>query len=440
MNAKLGSLAGKMALFCTLFIVLSGSIQLAFTIIGAPALVGFLISLLITLPVTYFCCEYIFQKHKGVVDTLTSGLKSLHDNDFSIRITELQHSELGEALNMYNKLTQQLKKQRQTLNQREILLDSIVQASPMGIVLIDPYKHIIYFNNESTQLLQLPKLEGMTLHQCCEKLHPNLQKSVMQAQSGLISFEQGDAKQSYYLSFKTVTFNHLPHQLMIIKNVSQELGQEELHMWKNAIRLISHELNNSLAPISSLTSSAKNMLEKNKHLELLPDILQTVDQRAQNLSEFIAQYARFARLPKPDFGYHCIQSLFDQVSALYSFEQVGQLPVEQAYFDNTQIEQVLINILKNAHQSGSAAEHIAIKAVKNYDRLHIAVVDRGSGILNGNLHQALLPFYSTKPEGSGIGLSLCNDIIHAHQGQLKLKNRKLGGLMVEFDIPLRDTE
>ncbi|KID58480.1 hypothetical protein JF50_07435 [Pseudoalteromonas luteoviolacea] len=440
MNTKRRSLAGKMAAFCTLFIVLATSIQSAFFFMGVPIIVGLLLSLLITLPLAFFCCEFIFQQHRRVIDTLTNGLKSLYDNDFSIRIAEQRHLELGAAVHMYNKLTQQLKKQRQTLNQREILLDSIVQASPMGIVLVDPYKHIVYFNNESTQLLHSSKLDGMTLHQCCENLPPQLQKSIMQAQSGLISFEHNDIKQSYYLSFKNVMFNHQPHQLMIMKNVSQELGQEELHMWKSAIRLISHELNNSLAPISSLTASAKNMLEQNKHLELLPDILQTVNQRAQNLSEFIAQYARFARLPKPHFGYHSIKQLFDQVRALYPFELLESLPIEQGYFDNTQIEQVLINILKNAHQSGSPVEHIAIKVIKDYHRLRIAVVDRGCGITSGNLHQALLPFYSTKPEGSGIGLSLCNDIVHAHQGQLKLKNRAQGGLMVEFDIPLRDTQ
>ncbi|MDK1289351.1 sensor histidine kinase [Pseudoalteromonas umbrosa] len=440
MDTPFTSLAGKMAALCTAFIVLAVSIQSAFIFIGAPILVALPLSLLITLPFMFFCCEYIFQQHKIIIDTLTNGLKSLYDNDFSIRIAAQTHSELGAAVHMYNKLTKRLKKQRQTLNQREILLDSIVQASPIGIVLVDPYKHIVYFNNESTQLLQSSKLDGMTLHQCCENLPPQLQKSIMQAQSGLISFEHNDAKQSYYLSFKTVTFNHQPHQLMIIKNVSVELGQEELHMWKNAIRLISHELNNSLAPISSLTSSAQNMLKNNKHLDLLPDILQTVDQRAQNLSEFIAQYARFARLPKPNLDYHAIKPLLDQVSALYSFKLLDSLPIEHAYFDSTQIEQVLINILKNAHQSGSDPEQIAVKVVKDYNRLRVAVVDRGSGISNGNLHQALLPFYSTKPDGSGIGLSLCNDIIHAHQGQLKLKNRVQGGLMVEFDIPLRDTQ
>ncbi|ESP91196.1 MULTISPECIES: sensor histidine kinase [Pseudoalteromonas] len=439
MKYNMGSLAGKMSCFATIFILLATGIQGTLYVIEAPFLVGLLISLLITLPLVFFSCEYIFQQHKRTIDTLTNGLKSIHDNDFSIRISEHQQSDLSTAVSMYNKLTTHLKKQRQTLNQREILLDSIVQASPMGIVLLDPFKHIVYFNNESTQLLKSSKLDGMTLHQCCENLHPYLQKSIAQAQSGMISFEQDDTKQSYYLSFKTVTFNHQPHQLMILKNVSQELSQEELNMWKNAIRLISHELNNSLAPISSLTSSAKTMLAQNKHLELLPDILQTIDQRTLNLSEFIAQYARFARLPKPNLHYHPLKPLFDQVRTLYSFELLAPLPTEQAYFDMTQIEQVLINILKNAHQSGGDIAQVAVKVVKDYDRLRIAIVDRGTGIVNGNLHQALLPFYSTKQDGSGIGLSLCNDIIHAHQGQIKLKNRAQGGLMVEFDIPLRET-
>ncbi|OCQ19842.1 hypothetical protein A7985_18200 [Pseudoalteromonas luteoviolacea] len=434
------SLAGKMAIFCIGVILVFVAIQSGLRFLDAPFEVATAVSLLFVIPLIFTYCELIFKQHKHALDTLTNGLKSIHDQDFSIRIAEHHSYELNDLLRMYNTLAGSLKLQRQSSNQREILLDSIVQASPMGIILLDTFYHIVYSNNEATQLLKTPKLEGMALHHSINKLHPNLQIAITEQQTGLISFEQHDQKQSYYLSFKQVTLNQKPHQLLIFKNVSHELSQEEINMWKNAIRLISHELNNSLAPISSLTTSAKTMIEQNKHLALLPDILQTIDQRTTHLSEFIAQYARFARLPKPNFAYHDLAPLFAQVNKLYPFKMLAPLPVTHAYFDIAQMEQVLINIIKNAHESGSEVDEVAIKVVKDYTRLRIAIVDRGSGIIDGNHHQALQPFYSTKANGTGLGLSLCNEIIYAHQGQIKLKNRERGGLMVEFDIPLQDTK
>ena len=110
---------------------------------------------------------------------------------------------------------------------------------------------------------------------------------------------------------------------------------------------------------------------------------------------------------------------------------------EQACLDVLQLEQVLINLLKNAHESGSKVSDIGVKVVKDYDRVRFAVVDRGQGITQGKISQVTLPFFSTKQGGSGLGLSICSEVINAHCGQLKIKNRANGGVMVEFDIPLK---
>ena len=113
---------------------------------------------------------------------------------------------------------------------------------------------------------------------------------------------------------------------------------------------------------------------------------------------------------------------------------MADLPCEYAYFDVLQLEQVLINLLKNAHESGSNVSDIGIKVVKDYNRVRFAVVDRGQGISQGKIIQVTLPFFSTKQGGSGLGLSICSEVINAHQGQLKIKNRTNGGVMVEFEI------
>ncbi|MCP4988910.1 MAG: hypothetical protein GY928_23500 [Colwellia sp.] len=117
---------------------------------------------------------------------------------------------------------------------------------------------------------------------------------------------------------------------------------------------------------------------------------------------------------------------------------LDDLPKTDGFFDATQIEQVLINLLKNAHESGCEVSDISLKVVYENSRLVFALVDRGKGMQASQLQQALLPFFSTKEKGTGLDLSLCNEVISAHDGQLKLANREQGGLLVKFDVPAWD--
>ncbi|MAH21181.1 MAG: histidine kinase [Flavobacteriaceae bacterium] len=381
---------------------------------------------------------YFVSFQQKQLDALHDGIKSFKDGDFSIRIHPDGDKHLAPILNLYNDLARNLTEQRQTLSQKEHLLDSIVQASPMAIVLFNPFKQVVYHNQQANELLQIKgTLKGKELYSLLDNVNNPIATFLLEQGSGIVSFEHNDLKHSYYIANQTVTYNHQPHQLVLCKDLSIEIGKEELQLWKNAIRLISHELNNSLAPISSLTSSAEAILVKNTHLDLLPDILQTINQRASNLNVFIAKYAEFARLPKPNISKHSLASTLQSVQRLYSFELLADLPCEYAYFDVLQLEQVLINLLKNAHESGSKVSDIGIKVVKDYDRVRFAIVDRGQGITQGKISQVTLPFFSTKQGGSGLGLSICSEVINAHQGQLKIKNRSNGGVMVEFDIPLK---
>lgn len=165
-------------------------------------------------------------------------------------------------------------------------------------------------------------------------------------------------------------------------------------------------------------------------------MLGTINRRTENLSEFVAKYSEFARLPAPNISEQPLQPLLDTVGKLYDFTSLAPLPVERAFFDPIQVEQVMINLVKNAHESGSKIDEIGVKLLVDYQRLIVVVVDRGVGMEEEKLANAVLPFFSTKPSGTGVGLSICNEVTIAHGGQLKLFNREKGGLMVQFDLPL----
>lgn len=387
--------------------------------------------------ISYFC-----SRQQRIIDCLTDGIRSFKDQDFSVQITHFESIEMSDLILEYNRLSTTLKKQRHATSQRELLLDTILQVSPVSILLLNQFDQVVYANDKAGKLLNKKSLSGLVLHHAIANADHKLQTILLQKESGFVTFQANDEKQSYYFSRQSITLNHQPHVLLMCQNLSSEMSRQEVGLWKNAIRLISHELNNSLAPISSLTNSANTIVERSAEeqnhalIQLLPEMLATINRRTENLSEFVAKYSEFARLPAPNITEQPLQPLLDTIGKLYDFTLLASLPVECAFFDPIQVEQVLINLVKNAHESGSKIDEIGVKLLVDYQRLIVVVVDRGAGMEEEKLANAVLPFFSTKPSGTGIGLSICNEVAIAHGGQLKLFNRKKGGLMVQFDLPL----
>jgi signal transduction histidine kinase len=203
------------------------------------------------------------------------------------------------------------------------------------------------------------------------------------------------------------------------------------------IRVIAHELNNSLAPISSLAHSGRQVVQRPEPAQL-ERIFQTIEERAGHLHTFIDGYARFAKLPQPLPEAVNWRAFLKALQNASPFAIVGEVPSRPGFFDPAQIEQVLINLIKNAVEAGAAAETIEVSVVEFGGGFSVQVLDRGSGMPEEVLRNALLPFYSTKPSGAGLGLTVCREVIEAHGGRISLANRPGGGLAVSLWIPRRE--
>jgi signal transduction histidine kinase len=165
-------------------------------------------------------------------------------------------------------------------------------------------------------------------------------------------------------------------------------------------------------------------------------VFDTVEERTRHLEGFIQGYARFAKLPTPRPESIAWAPFLDALARHYPFRVAGALPAQPGWFDRAQVEQALINLLKNAHESGGPAEAIELAVTRNARELRIEVADRGSGMSETVLANALVPFYSTKRSGSGLGLALVREIAEAHGGRVHLANRPEGGLAVSLVLPL----
>ncbi|WP_299082308.1 ATP-binding protein [uncultured Paraglaciecola sp.] len=374
---------------------------------------------------------------KNVVQALDIGVDSFHDKDFSITIDNHAYSEFTMIIDTYNKLAKIMRDERMAIYQRELLLDTVIQTTPVALILTNNNDQIVYSNLAAKTLLnQKKKLDGMKFSDIYQHMPTALMEATTNKLDGLITEKLNDETIVYHLNYQPFTLNKQRHHLYLYKNLTTDISRKESDIWKQVIRLISHELNNSLAPISSLTHSAKKIIASNENQHMLPDILNTISRRSAHLHKFIEQYAHFARLPKPDKTKVKIRPFIQTVTQLCAVEASTRFEAETVLCDAAQIEQVLINLIKNAEESGSDKQQIALNVYQSTNQITFEVTDQGKGLTEQQLLQALLPFYTTKSKGTGVGLALCNEIVIAHGGRLKLENQVEGGLKVSFSLSL----
>jgi nitrogen fixation/metabolism regulation signal transduction histidine kinase len=399
------------------------------------AALGFVSGVVLTLPVVAWLGIRVSGPWALVLEAVSSGIGSLRDRDFSVNIAPRGGRELSELVSAYNSLGDVLRRERLDIYQRELLLDTVLQTTPLALILTNAAGRLVYGNIAARQLLRGGrKLEGLALEDVLEESPAALREALKGSGDTLLTMEIGGEPEVYHLSRRGFVLNGQPHELVLLKQLTRELAAQEVIVWKKVIRVIAHELNNSLAPIRSLAHSG-TLLAVGAESPDLERVFATIGERATHLATFIEGYARFAKLPKPRPVPVAWADFLAHIAAAQPCRIEGPLPQREATFDVGQLEQVMINLLKNAAESGSAPEAITISVHPRAQGFVIEVADRGAGLSEQVLRDALLPFFSTKPSGTGLGLTLCREIVEAHGGRLTLANRPGGGAMVSLHLP-----
>jgi len=347
----------------------------------------------------------------------------------------VKDAELSGLIEAYNSLGELLRRERLDLYQRELLLDTVIQTTPLSMVLTDDGGRVVYSNVAARQLLRAGrKLEGLPFAALVADAPPALAAALGCGGDTLLTMDIAGEPEVYHLSQRTFLLNARPHRLVLLKQLTRELAAQEVAVWKKVIRVIAHELNNSLAPITSLAHSGRVLVGEAADARLTR-VFDTIGERAAHLATFIDGYARFAKLPRPRPEPVAWPPFLARLEGTTDFRLEGALPAEPGSFDARQLEQVMINLLKNAAESGSPPDEITVAVQRAAAGFRIEVADRGTGLSESTLRDALLPFYSTKPTGSGLGLTLCREIVEAHGGRLSLANRAGGGALVTVWLP-----
>lgn len=399
------------------------------------------ICLLAVIPLAMITIRAQLEHILSLFRALTGTVTSYQDGDFSFSLHWPQNDELSDLVAAHNELGRVLREQRLGLVQRELLLDTMVQNTPVAMLLVSEGGPIVYANVAARQLLnEGRRLEGHRLAAVLDQASPALREALARGGDGLFTAGDTDSPDSdgedvYHLARRSFNLNGRQHELLLLRQLTQELRRQEVQTWKKVIRVISHELNNSLAPLTSLAHSGAELVRRGQP-ERLPQILATIEERTRHLESFILGYARFAKLPSPRLEEHDWALFTEQLAGQVAFKLAGELPPDKGWFDGAQMEQALLNLLKNAHESGSAPSGVSLEIHRVQGMFRIAVQDQGPGMSETVLANALVPFYSTKRSGTGLGLALAREIAEAHGGRITLANRDGGGLAVTMILPL----
>lgn len=377
------------------------------------------------------------QSRKLILEKLTAGFASLKDNDFAVSLPLEKHTSHNRLITEFNAVVDTLRQERQSLYQRELLLDKMVNASNVVSVLLNHRQQIIFLNQAAKAFFKDKQdVVGSNWQEVAQGLPQQLQ-TITNKTSAIVSLSNEEIEQNWLLSTHNFKLHGASHKLLLLKPITNELQAQETQVWKKVIRVINHELNNSLAPISSMCHSG-NILAEQLDNAMLNRVFDTISGRINKLSEFIESYSRLARVSQPQRQAFDLVASLQTIQSLYDFKLQAEPVPWVLDADPSQIEQVFINLIKNAleaNQEAGSTETIKVTLSQLNDSLVTQVTDSGTGMTEQELMQAFLPSYSTKENGSGIGLAVCKEIIENHNGHIKLINNKGAGLTVEVTLP-----
>jgi len=384
-----------------------------------------------------FFISRLYKNYNKFNKNILFLLNALDNGDYSFNFTEAKLSRREKELNqMMNSIKDILTRARKEIIENEKFLSLIVESVSTGIIILDENNNVKITNKATNELLGLPVFTHINQLKVIDESFPQLFTNIRKEDNIQIKIPNEREEMELSLRASIITMKTGKMKIITLNNIGNELEAKEMESWVRLIRVMTHEIMNSIAPITSLTDTllfAYKMSEEESISEELKqdttDALETISHTAKGLINFVQSYRKFTGVPKPNKTEVELKPLLESILRLeIKGAEVNNIEseiiiedVSTVYADESQITQVLVNLVKNAVEAiGTEKEgKISVKVSAGTGKTHIDVCNNGEPIPEEIAPHIFIPFFSTKDRGSGIGLSISRYIMRLHGGNLK---------------------
>jgi two-component system, NtrC family, nitrogen regulation sensor histidine kinase NtrY len=383
-----------------------------------------------------------FQLYKQLLQPLQllmRGAEAIKDRDFNVKFVATGTYEMDQLINVYNHMIDELRNERIRQEQQHLFLEKLIHTSPTGILILDYDERIHEANPKALKLLEIEE-KAVIGKSIDEVMHPVLQQ-IKQLASGESKTITYNGVNTYKLQKSHFIDRGFARHFVMIEELTAEILAAEKKAYGKVIRMMAHEVNNTIGPVNSIINSAlrTDKLWKEAEAETLQNALQVAFERNNNLNLFMRNFAEVVRLPEPVKKNIDLHTLIRSIAQLMEMK-AGEKQVQFLYnlsekpfticADQQQLEQVIINIIKNAIEAIEDSGIISFETNTSTKRL--VITDSGKGISQHNVDQLFSPFFSTKKDGQGIGLTLVKEILLNHGFEFSLQTVEPG--KTKFEI------
>jgi two-component system, NtrC family, nitrogen regulation sensor histidine kinase NtrY len=393
-----------------------------------------------------FAASLLTEQITRPLQTLSNVVAALREDDYSFRARGGRRNDaMGDLALEINALASMLQNQRANALEAMALVERVMSSMQSPVLAFDPQDRLRLLNAAAERAFGLRAQTA--LRHSAEKLQ--LTYLLDTSDDDLISLEGNQQTARWVVKRTTFRLRGVPHTLLVLSDVSTALREEERIAWERLIRVLGHEINNSLTPIKSIAGSLRARLTSRYSVDSddrdFDSGLEVIENRAESLNRFLQAYRQLMGLPAPKLAPVSLAALVDRVARLETRVTVSVAHAEDLTLkvDADHIQQALINLTRNAAEAALSPDAtsdgppcVKIEWERTASEVVIAVIDNGPGLTNAS--NLFVPFYTTKPSGTGIGLVLAQQIAQAHRGSVQLTNRSDGkiGCRAELKLPL----
>ena len=383
--------------------------------------------LLVCIPLLILSIVKLVSVYNGIINRLSFIIKAVKNDDYSFRFSENPNSTENSFVNhSLNQIKEVMDEKKRLMREDDKNFELIMECANIGIMLLMENGTVVHVNSKALGIFSLQMISHISFLKSQSEELVNVLQDIKPSEQHVVRYNTEIAEVNLVLSCASINYKGKNLRVVTIGDIAKELDNQEVKVWENLTRILTHEIMNSLAPITSISNTLIDNIDDS---EKIGEGLEVIHSTSERLMNFVNSFRQVTRVPMPQKSPFYLKEIIDNVISLFDFQniklEVDINPIDiMLYADKSQMSQVLLNILKNAIESCDSDDksyNIEIKAfVDKEERIHIELSNNAGKISDEIAENIFTPFFTTKRDGSGIGLAVSRQIIRLHGGTLLL--------------------